>query len=264
MTAKEYAKTFFNDIGSVELHPSVTQEATEWDVPSEPRIGWYNREGFWEMCKKLICIPCPKLDCSKLATPPHIHEFPITFLRLPDHSPLRKMCRQIRGRTLDVLRDIVALEYYMSKDECLRLDHWLKYETLVHERILKPLEKLDTDVSLQLIVMDEKTTDRYKSLLQLGCVNDLRQNWETHLDSGNSRSLNIWMALIWETKNKLRYVSDRLGFALNKAPFWSFMVNNGCYAKRERIIVRRDRSGTDTIRSVGPMVESVEDFGEEY
>lgn len=240
VSVAEYEDDFFSRIESaMELHPKIPQTETRWDVPQEPqeRFG----EKFWEGVNRFVGIPFPKVDFAKLSTPPHITGIGLTFIQIfPDSSALRKLCRQVRNTTLEVLRNVVAMEFYMSQEKELHLDTVVvkKYRSFVSEKLLVPLMTLEADMSQNFAITTDDIYNRSMNLLQLNQLNQTRVLWSNFVQEG-LKTYKDWIAIIYHTKNTLRYVGDRLTFALNEAPYWSCMVRFGCYTRRKRIIVKR-------------------------
>ena len=240
ISVAEYEHSFLSTVeGAMELHPKIPQNVTRWSVPEETaeRFG----ETFWETANSFVGLPWPKVDFTKLSTPPHIHGLGLTFVQIfPDSSALRKLCRHVRNTTLEVLRNVVAMEYYMSLEDDLRLDTVVvrKYRSFVSEKLLVPLMTLEADMSQNFVITTDDIYNRSMNLLQLSELNQTRVLWSNFVQEG-LKTYKEWISIIYHTKNTLRYVGDRLTFALNEAPYWSCMVRIGCYTRRKRIIVKR-------------------------
>lgn len=233
---------------AVELHPSLEGKQTVWDIPDDEKsVSCVSYEGGCECLNRMACIPCPMISCEKLATPPHYTGVQIKFIKLfPDQSELRRLCRHVRRKVLQVLRALTTLDYYrqLAFEKC---DHeesdtdgmFLMYSYL-GANVIKPLDDLQAYIGQELVHASETVYAKSAKLLQLQELNSTSVLL-TEFMSGDFRlqTEQDWIITYHLSRNGLRYIADYLSFALNQAPYWNCLVKLGFYAQRKTIVVKR-------------------------
>jgi len=242
------------DLGesAVELFPGVAQSGLAWTIPEEPDYKFCefcdsanDRRGCECVCEffnSWTFFPCVKINFEKITDFDLLSVISVFPVRLfPDHSSLRRLCRDARKAVLRVLRNIVRLEAQFAVRPQPEDIFERKYAAYLKDSVVVPLENLDVHLKAKLILLSDGLNTKIQILIPIDMLTEVRTHFE-ELIYKKEPMFSEWSLIAYIARNKLRFIADRLTFAMNEAPFWSCMVDGGCYLRRQTVNIETIRN----------------------